>query len=107
MGKRGNEEMDWKWSSFVYFRSTHATVLSDVLIPSRLRPARGPDSYLHTQPVHHDPCLEPCLNIIQIIIPLRVELARALSWHLRFMPVDLAAHPPACPGNLAVIVWTH
>ena len=71
--------MDWKWSSFVYFRSTHAThgtVLSaHVLIPSRLRPAGGPDSYLHTQPVHHDPYLEPCLNIIQM--PLRVELARA------------------------------
>ena len=65
------------------------------VIPSRLRPAGGPDSYLHTQPVHHD----PCLNIIQIIMPLRVELARALSIS------DLCqSHPP---GNLAVIVWTH
>ena len=70
----------------------------DVIIPSRLRPAGGPDIYLHTQPVHHDPCLN-------IIMPLRVELARALSISdFSSMPVDLAAHPP---GNLAVIVWTH
>ena len=74
--------MDWKWTGNGrhLFISGLLIVLMllcfDVLIiPSRLRPAGGPDSYLHTQPVHHD----PCLNIIQIIMPLRVELARALS----------------------------
>ena len=71
----GNEEMDWKWSSFVYSGLLMLLCFDVLIIPSRLRPAGGPDSYLHTQPVHHD----PCLNIIQIIMPLRVELARALS----------------------------
>ena len=42
-----------------------------LIIPSRLRLAGGPDSYLHTQPVHHD----PCLNIIQMIMPLKLELS--------------------------------
>ena len=34
MGKRGNEEMDWKWSSFVYFRSIHALLCFDMMLAS-------------------------------------------------------------------------
>ena len=69
-----------------------------LIIPSRLRPAGGPDNYLHTQPVHHDPCLN-------IIMPLIVELARALS--ISDLVCQSLSCTPSWPENLAVIVWTH